>query len=218
MINKSNLVMTTVFLVVLISAPARAALVGVNDATGSNVGTYAQIIGAPSDALDDIVTNTGMEGFDEAQGVTTSVAHAIDGGGFIAAGTVVDSHMIFLNSLGTDQLIHENVEWVFDGIIIGVMSDTNGLLEAASTFELGNPATNYTVGAGGTPFNARGLELPIDSYSIAGNTLTVTMRTIEPGDWMRVVTVSPIPVPAAVWLFASGLIGLIGIARRKTAA
>ena len=27
--------------------------------------------------------------------------------------------------------------------------------------------------------------------------------------------VSPIPVPAAVWLFGSGLIGLIGIARRK---
>ena len=27
--------------------------------------------------------------------------------------------------------------------------------------------------------------------------------------------VSPIPVPAAVWLFGSGLIGLIGVARRK---
>ena len=29
------------------------------------------------------------------------------------------------------------------------------------------------------------------------------------------ITVNPIPVPAAVWLFGSGLIGLIGIARRK---
>jgi len=29
--------------------------------------------------------------------------------------------------------------------------------------------------------------------------------------------VSPIPVPAAVWLFGSGLIGLIGVARRKKA-
>jgi len=27
-----------------------------------------------------------------------------------------------------------------------------------------------------------------------------------------------VPVPAAVWLFCSGLIGLIGIARRKTNA
>ena len=29
------------------------------------------------------------------------------------------------------------------------------------------------------------------------------------------VYVNPVPVPAAVWLFGSGLIGLIGIARRK---
>ena len=30
------------------------------------------------------------------------------------------------------------------------------------------------------------------------------------------VNVNPVPVPAAVWLFGSGLIGLVGIARRKT--
>ena len=30
--------------------------------------------------------------------------------------------------------------------------------------------------------------------------------------------VAPIPVPAAVWLFGSGLIGLVGVARRKRAA
>ena len=29
--------------------------------------------------------------------------------------------------------------------------------------------------------------------------------------------VSQVPVPAAVWLFGSGLIGLISVARRKTA-
>ena len=32
---------------------------------------------------------------------------------------------------------------------------------------------------------------------------------------MTSVTVSPVPVPAAVWLFGSGLVGLAGIARRK---
>jgi hypothetical protein len=30
------------------------------------------------------------------------------------------------------------------------------------------------------------------------------------------VTVEAVPVPAAVWLFGSGLIGLVGVARRKT--
>ncbi len=36
------------------------------------------------------------------------------------------------------------------------------------------------------------------------------------GPSVTVSTVSAVPVPAAVWLFGSGLIGLAGIARRKT--
>ena len=34
---------------------------------------------------------------------------------------------------------------------------------------------------------------------------------------LNVALVEPVPVPAAVWLFGSGLIGLIGVARRKKA-
>ncbi len=30
------------------------------------------------------------------------------------------------------------------------------------------------------------------------------------------VVLTTIPIPAAIWLFGSGIIGLIGIARRKT--
>jgi hypothetical protein len=32
------------------------------------------------------------------------------------------------------------------------------------------------------------------------------------------ITPSAVPVPAAVWLFGSGLLGLVGVARRKKAA
>ena len=31
----------------------------------------------------------------------------------------------------------------------------------------------------------------------------------------KFITVSAVPIPAAVWLFGSGLLGLIGVARRK---
>jgi len=40
---------------------------------------------------------------------------------------------------------------------------------------------------------------------------------IGSGNSMTVLSVSNVPVPAAVWLFGSGLLGLIGMARRKKA-
>ena len=39
---------------------------------------------------------------------------------------------------------------------------------------------------------------------------------IGSGNSLTVLSVTTVPVPAAAWLFASGLLGLIGIARRKT--
>jgi hypothetical protein len=45
------------------------------------------------------------------------------------------------------------------------------------------------------------------------------LQPVPPGgDYVLNVSVSAIPIPAAVWLFGSGLLGLIGISRRKTAA
>ncbi len=206
---------------------ANAELIGVAQVENSYINNVlssfsAEIIPAPQDALDDDVENSAMQGFNEAQGVLTSVAHGIDGGGSIAAGTLVDSHMIFLNSTGTTAIGHFDVTWTFDGAILGVMSNQSGTLEAASTFELGNPATNYTVGAGAAPFSARGLEgignpSSGDGYTILGNTITVGMYTNEPGDWIRVVT-NPVPVPGAFLLGSLGL-GFASwrLKRRRTA-
>jgi hypothetical protein len=44
------------------------------------------------------------------------------------------------------------------------------------------------------------------------------LKTVTTNGWaVRVGDVSAVPVPAAVWLFGSGLLGLIGVARRKKA-
>lgn len=205
---------------------ANAALIGVSG-PNSNLGTGPAIIGAPSDVLDDLVFNTGMEGFNEAQDVVLPSAIGIDGGS-IAAGTLVDSHMIFLNSRGGTALRHLNVVWTFDGVILGVMSDSGGTLEAASTSVLGAPTTNYTVTSSGTgpaaPFTARGLEANggctgnNDGYLlVSANQLCVSMYVTEPGDWIRVVTAAPIPVPASGLLLPVAL-GAIAVFRRKKRA
>jgi len=46
----------------------------------------------------------------------------------------------------------------------------------------------------------------LNEFSVDIDTTTITVNSID---------LAAVPVPAAVWLFASGLIGLIGIARRK---
>ena len=62
--------------------------------------------------------------------------------------------------------------------------------------------------------NYAGLVTP-DGNTIVGDWDSgVVPGSGEPGDFMAVRT-SAIPIPAAVWLFGSGLLGLVGMARRK---
>ena len=216
-IRKFKTIYTTFALLVAISVmagQANGALIGVSG-DYSTMSIEPEIIAAPDDVLNNIVTNKGMQGFNEAQGVMTMDAYEVDGGGWIEAGTLVDSHMIFLNSPDDLFILHYNVDWTFSGNIIGVMSDIYGELEVDSTFELGAPGTDYPA----DPFLARGLEVDVgdsdDSYSLLGpSTLRVNMAVSEPGDWIRVVTV--VPVPGAVLLGMLGL-GVAGLKLRKFA-
>ncbi len=210
-----KIIVTSVVLVY--GTMANAALVSVGDSL-SSAGVAGAIIGAPDQVLDSMKTNLGQEGFNELQNYVTLAAISTDAGS-IASGTRVDSHMIFLNSPG-GNITHTGVLWTFSGAILGIMSDKPGALEVASTPQLGNPGTTYP----GATFNARGLE-PNDSYSLSlgglgvTNSITVDMLVAQPGDWIRVVTAaSAVPVPAAVWLFGTALIGLFGLNKRRKSA
>lgn len=211
--------------IMLVSSTANAAILSVTQLGGdSTAGTAAAIIAAPADTL---AINTGMQGFNEAQDVFTSMAYTTDGGffndsGIIPAGSHVDSHMIYMNSVGNTELIHNMVKWTFKNEIIGIMSDVNGLLELASTPELGAAGTIYPA----VSIQSRGFER--DPYTLGGPdklewsildpfSIIVSSRVTTPGDWIRVVTAA-VPVPAAIWLFGTALIGFIGFSRRRIVA
>ena len=60
-----------------------------------------------------------------------------------------------------------------------------------------------------TPFN-------IDDPLLEGH-YDIRPKYLGPGimEYTYAIEVSPVPLPAAIWMFGTGLIGLIGIARRK---
>lgn len=86
----------------------------------------------------------------------------------------------------------------------GILLADDGVTEAAASMETFT-AQGYNWGRS-NPFSGPILNnppnRPIDGYPE------------QQGNWL-VRPISLIPVPAAIWLFSSGLIGLIGIARRK---
>lgn len=152
-------------------------------------GLPGRIIAAPAEALDHAIASaTHMLGFDERQDVRLAADIAVDDG-VIPAGTQVSSHMILLNVPdGTPSAFGIN-DWRFSGRIIGVMSDRDGQLEAASTPLLGAPATRYPPAGHGF----RGIETN-DRYAILAPTvLRVEFHVWQPGDWIRVIT-APAPV------------------------
>jgi len=155
--------------------------------------TGPDIITAPSSVVNNAAEggaeNDHQQGFNEKQGVLLTEPLAVDSG-TIAAGKRVNSHMIFLNTPGLEPASDQGKVWTFDGPVLGVMSDSYGELEFASTPILGAPGTTYPDHA----FFARGFDNSFDGYAVDGNEITVSMQVVEPGDWIRVVTAPAIEV------------------------
>jgi len=180
------------FALALVAAMARLGAAGADAAIIEVIhlaGLPGLIIAPPAEALDDAIASaTHMLGFDERQNVTLTADLAVDGGA-IPAGTTVSSHMILLNMpTGLPAAFGIN-EWRFAGRILGVMSDRDGRLEAASTAQLGAPQTHYPQAG----YGFRGIETN-DRFAItAPNVLRVELHVWQPGDWIRVIT-GPAPV------------------------
>jgi hypothetical protein len=97
-----------------------------------------------------------------------------------------------------------------DTSVGGIGSINKGVDVGDTFFFLGGPAVNnspiYTASNTFTGNLAYDLMTVKIDFSLSANSAVGISGFVEQ---------SPVPVPAAVWLFGSGLIGLIGIARRK---
>ena len=209
-----------VLLAITVAPRTNATIISVSGPNSSQ-GVAPLIRNAPSEVFPltqgGNTTNFGQQGFDEAQDIVLTSDLDVDGTLDILAGTVVSSHMVFFNRFGTGSITHNNVVWTFDGAVLGVMSDINGVAETASSYSapgvhyLGNPNTSYPT----NPYGNRGLE-GADVYWISGggSSLTVSIGVNQPGDWIRVITASPIPEPSTGILVLAGLVGIASHRRR----
>jgi hypothetical protein len=156
----------------------------------------------------------------------TSTAHAVtvsaDPG---TIGNVSDSFLFFVPPVGgltVDVMFTDDKTLEFGAGLTGVTvtGGTTKPLYTAGFLDLGGnliPGTEF-----GSKVDADATEVNLAETTVISGIQFVGEPAFD-GTYALIwlsnkPTVGVVPVPAAVWLFGSGLIGLVGVARRKKAA
>ena len=108
--------------------------------------------------------------------------------------------------------IHLGVDLTGDGINNEVELFTS-VFAIAADLSLSGQGSAFPGGSHDVVFDV----LPGDVNAILNPPFTITGLEGSLSINAEIVFPGAVPVPAAVWLFGSGLIGLIGVARRKAA-
>lgn len=161
--------------------------------------------------------NTTVKAFEEATGVvlTADLGNTLP---TISAGTAVDSHMLFLNREDTSSVLTVvDYSFTFSETIIGLILGTTNVNN--TTF--GTNGFPVLAAAGTTYGTLNGFEGRGDTWTITGgNTISGRMTVTQPGDWIRVITESPapVPLPAAGWMLLAGVGGLAAARKARKLA
>ena len=142
----------------------------------------------------------------------------------IFAPTDGDVNFVFGDLLGAQLAIFDDGDQSYLGSSLGVQ--IGDIIGFAGPNGIGDhTATNTTTALSLTLTGSDNFILGLNDgsgwisdsavVSLGANAYSVTFGT---GANVIEVDVQIVPVPAAVWLFGSGLLGLVGIARRKKAA
>ena len=177
------------------------------DVSGPDIGqVFVELYGSPGTVLDGMV----LEG---VNGTNGSVYRSVGLTGVIPA----DGVFVIGDDDGSGASLVDNVDFVAgvdfqNGPDSVVLRDAGGVLDAlgygdfTSSIFAGEGTPAGDVAAGWSLARANPL---LDTGDNQADFIGLEVPT--PG----LVPTSPVPVPAAAWLFGSGLIGLAGVARRK---
>jgi hypothetical protein len=179
----------------------------------------AEVSGSSSSASStqfSLLAPTGVQ----SSGSFSAVAESDIAGNFIAGGQATNEFVVnFSNSGGAD------LPFTLTGTIEN-FDAADGMSGSISLTGTGGVNASATVTDGSDSFDFSGVFLPGGIYELR---VIIQGRSYASGpdpfgDQFQSSSgsynfaLTTVPVPAAVWLFGSGLLGLIGVARRKKAA
>jgi len=196
--------------------------------TGPNTNT-ASALGVSFQVIDTIGTIVGTMLFDW-NGLAHKVSIVLDGSGFFGAMPA------FMGGGPTSTISG-----------VGATPATNGVKGGSIPLGPTPMATKTLNTAGGPGCNGATIATQLNAYTIVGVPATIgactasmvddgkggspmlspafsgwnanfDVRWIHNDSYVATPVEAPVPVPAAAWLFGSGLLGLVGIARRKKKA
>jgi hypothetical protein len=179
------------------------------DAVGSDTGlAFVELFGTPGDNLDGLVLE-GVNGGTGSVYTSVTLSGVIPGTGVFVIGDDAGGGITSV----TDADLVADVDYQ-NGPDSVVLRDAAGILDAVGYGSFG--ATDIFTGEGSAaPDPAGGSSIAranplLDSDDNSIDFIVLTNPT--PGS---VPVVSSVPVPAAVWLFGSGLVAMTSVARRR---
>ncbi len=179
------------------------------DASGSDTGlAFVELFGTPGDTLDGleleavnggsgtVYTSLALSGLIPADGVFV-IGDDAGGGATFVAGADLVGDVDYQN--GPDSVVLRDAFGILDAVGYGSFTASDSF-----TGE-GGAAPDPASGGSIARFNPM-----LDTDDNSADFIALTQPT--PGS---VPVVSGVPVPAAIWLFGSGLLGVISVSRRR---
>jgi hypothetical protein len=224
------------FVLCSIATTSHATLVDISPCNTASAAVVAcEVTTTPPNPVQADPNNGLLLAWDEQQNLTLASDLRIDrvadetapfireenGAFFIVAGTIVSSHYLQWDPLGSSGTVEGTVN--LDSTVYGFITDTGRLADTDAL--LGLPGFDYN------DFGARGLEAQ-DFIEFAGSSVNVRWTASSPGDWTRLLTAfspgggdggngggnggSSVPEPSTLGLLVAGLLGTLAARRRRT--